>query len=462
MTKNNNSALFETMPVSRAVVSLAVPTVISQLITVIYNMADTFFVGQLNDPAQVAASTIAMPLFMLLTGIANLFGIGGASLISRSLGAGDSEKARRTAAFSIFTGAATALVYGIVLLFLQPVILPALGANADTDIYIRQYLFWTVTVGAVPTVLNSLLAHLVRAEGYARQASIGVALGGILNMLLDPLFIFAFGMQIRGAAIATMLSNLAAVGYFAVLLYKKRAQTVILPDIRRYTLGEHIPREVIAVGLTSFCMSMMGTVSNMVLNRIIAGYSNEAIAGMGIAKRIDLVAYAISQGMTQGVLPLIAYNYAAGNRRRMKDAIRAVTVDAMAIALAATVLLFAGATFVTRLFIDNAETVTYGRGFLRIIALACPLTTLNCIAIMIFQAIGKKVQPLLLSIMRKGVSDIPFMFLYNALLGVQGVPWSTPTAECIGLIFSGVFLTGLFKELKREEGAHGQHMESAL
>lgn len=453
--KRDKNALFETMPVARAVVSLAVPTVISQLITVIYNMADTFFVGQMNDPAQVAASTIALPLFMLLTGIANLFGIGGSSLISRSLGAGDSEKARKTASFCIWAGAAVAIAYGVAIYLLQPILLPALGANGDTDAYIRQYLFWTITIGAMPTVLNPLLAHLVRSEGDAKRASFGVALGGILNMILDPIFIFAFGLEIEGAAIATMLSNLIALGYFVILLYRKRASSVILPDLKRFTLGEHIPQEVIAVGLTSFCMSVMGTFSNMALNRIIAAYSNEAIAGMGIAKRIDLLAYAVSQGMTQGVLPLIAYNYASGNRKRMLAAIRSITVDAMAIAVLAAILLFTGASFVTKLFIQNAETVAYGKGFLRVIALACPLTTINCIAIMIFQAIGKKLQPLLLSILRKGVSDVPFMFLYNVCFGIDGVAWATPTAECVGLIFSAIFLIGLFRKMDRGDLLQG-------
>lgn len=445
--KTDNTELFESMPVSQAVISLAVPTVISQLITVIYNMADTFYIGQLNDPNQVAASTIALPLFMLLTGISNLFGIGGSSLISRSLGAGNREKARKTASFCVWSGVFVAFFYGIALMFLQPVLIPILGANDSTYAYIQQYMFWTIIVGAVPTVLNTELAHLVRSEGYSKQASFGVALGGILNIFLDPFFIFVLGLEIKGAAIATMLSNLTAVLYFAVLLYKKRRQTVILPHWNDFTFGEGIPKEVIAVGLTSFFMAMAGTCSNMVLNGIIAGYSNEAIAGMGIAKRIDLVAYAISQGMTQGVLPLIAYNYASGNLKRMLSAVKTTAVYALSIAVAATILLILGAAPVTRLFIDNAETVTHGKLFLKIIALACPLTTLNCIAITVFQAIGKKIQPLLLSLLRKGLSDIPFMFLYNHLFGVNGIAWATPTAECVGIIFSGIFIISLIKEI---------------
>lgn len=189
--------LFVSAPVGKAVISLAIPTVIAQLITVVYNMADTFFIGQLGDPNQVAAATLAMPVFMFLTAFANLFGIGGASMISRCLGAGEREKARQTAAFCIWTAAIVALIYGVAVVLLKNALLPLLGTDEDTRAFCDSYIFWTVGVGAVPTVLNAALAHLIRSEGYSGQASIGVALGGMLNMLLDPVFIFLFGMESR-------------------------------------------------------------------------------------------------------------------------------------------------------------------------------------------------------------------------------------------------------------------------
>lgn len=212
--------LFTSTPLGKAVISLAVPTVVAQLITVIYNMADTFFIGQLGDPNQVAAATLAMPVFMFLTAFANLFGIGGASMISRSLGAGDREKAKKTAAFCIWSAALVSLVYGIAVVLLRNVLLPLLGTDDATRGFCSSYIFWIVGVGAVPTVLNAGLAHLIRSEGYSGQASFGVAFGGILNMVLDPVFIFLFHMEITGAAIATMLSNLAATVYFFLFLHK--------------------------------------------------------------------------------------------------------------------------------------------------------------------------------------------------------------------------------------------------
>ena len=299
---DEKSQLFSEVPVRKAVLTLAVPTVISQLITVVYNMADTFFIGQLNDPLQVAAATIAMPCFMFLTAFANLFGLGGASLISRCLGSDDKEKARHTAAFCIWTGIAVAFLYGIGILLLEPVLLPILGAKTETWGYLKDYVFWTIGVGAVPTVMNAEFAHLIRSEGYSKQAGFGVALGGILNIALDPLFIFAFGLNITGAAIATMLSNMIAMLYFVGFLLHIRKKSVITLNPKKYSVKQKIPLEVVTVGLPGFVMTMMSTISNTALNHIVAGYSNTAIAGMGIAKKIDLLAYAIAQGVPESAI----------------------------------------------------------------------------------------------------------------------------------------------------------------
>ena len=441
--------LYEKMPVGKAIISLAIPTVISQLITVIYNMADTFFVGQLNDPAQVAAATLCMPPFILLTGIANLFGIGGSSLISRCLGNGDREKAKRTAAFCIWSAAVIALVYGLLFVFLKPVVLPVLGAKETTYDYCYSYLFWTVTVGAVPTVMNACLAHLIRSEGMSRQAAFGVALGGILNIILDPLFIFTFRLEIAGAAIATALSNVIATLYFIVIIYRRRRETVITAKLSYFSLKHGIPREVCMVGLPNFIMNIMGILSNTVLNNLMASYSDAAIAGMGIAKKIDMLTFAVSMGMTQGVISLIAYNYAAENYQRMVKTIKTTFLYTMAMAIVTTLFLFFCAAPVSKFFIADEETVTYGQHFLRILCLICPMQSVTMIVITTFQAIGRKTQPLFLSFMRKGSVDLPFMFLMNFLVGAMGVAWATPIAELAACLISLVIFIPTFKAIRR-------------
>lgn len=436
LLKGSKEYLFKEAPVKKAVLSLAVPTVFSQLITVVYNMADTFFIGRLNDPAQVAAAALALPCFLLLTSFANLFGLGGSSLISRSLGAGDRKKARGTAAFCIYTCAAVSLLFGLLVFALQSVLFPILGATEETYEYLRQYIFWTVVVGALPTVMSAAFAHLIRAEGYSKAVSFGIAFGGVLNIVLDPIFIFVFKMNIEGAAVATMLSNVAAMLFFICFILSIGKTSAITLDIREYSVKDKIPSEVISVGLPGFIMTTMSTVSNTVLNHTVASYSETAIAGMGIAKKIDLLAFAIAQGMTQGTLPLIGYNYTSGNNKRMRSVIKTAVLYSLAVALCGTALLFFGAEPVSRFFIADEETVSYARYFLKIICLACPTTSLNFMIITVFQAVGKKTQPFVLSFLRKGSIDVVLMLLLNSIIGLSGIAYATPLADFTAFVIS--------------------------
>ncbi len=436
------------MPVPRAVLALVVPTVISQMITVLYNMADTFFIGQLNDPDQVAAASLSLPLFILTTGLANLFGIGGASLISRSLGLGDKEKARRASAFCVWTAAAAALVYGLAIYAFRGWVLPAVGADEYTYGYCVSYLFWTLTVGAVPTVLNAALAHLVRAEGYSGQASFGVALGGGLNILLDPVFIFGFHLEITGAAVATMLSNLIATLYFVLLILGRRGRFQLSLNPRYYSLSDGIPKEVLLVGLPSSIMNLMGIFSNVTLNKLLVHYSNAAVAGIGIAKKIDMLAFAIANGLSQGVIPLIGYNYSAKNSQRMREAIRVTLFLSLTVTTVGAVLLFTCANPLVRTFINDAETVRYGSMFQRIICITGPFTAITTVIISLFQAVGQKGKPLLLSMLRKGGLDVPFMFLLDALGGADAIAWATPIADCGAMLAGLLLFVPLWRKLK--------------
>lgn len=446
-----NEELFRSMPVMQAILTLAVPTVVSQIITIIYNMADTFFIGQLGDPRKVAAATLAMPLFMFMTALSNLFGVGGASLISRFLGANERKKASQCSAFCIWTAAVVSAFYGILVLSGRTILLPILGANEETGSMAAVYLFWTIGLGALPTVLNPALAHLLRAEGYSRQASFGVALGGVLNMLLDPLFIYGFHLDITGAAVATLVSNTIALLYFLGFIWKIRKNSVLTLSPKMYTIGHRIPAEVLSVGLPSFLISMMGTVSNMVLNHIIAGYSNVAVAGMGIAKKLNMLAFAVGQGITQGTLPLIGYNFTSGNKKRMLDTIRKLCAFSFGVALLIAVLLYTQAAPVSRMFINDADTVAYGCQFLHIICSASPMTTMTFFALTVFQATGKKRQPVILSMLRKGTVDVPFMLLFNHLFGIRGVAWATPVAEVISLIVAAIMVVPYIKRLAGEK-----------
>lgn len=435
------------MPIGRAVLSMSVPMIISQAITIIYNVADTFFVGQLNKPDQVAAITLALPLFYFLTALTNLFGVGGSSMVSRHLGLGEDRSAKNCAAFCIWTSVGISFLYGLLIFFARPALLPAIGADADTYAYTYQYIFWTITVGAVPTVFNPMIANLIRAEGYSKQASFGVAFGGILNIILDPLFVFGFHMEVTGAAIATVLSAWAATAYFLAFLIRRRKNTVITLNPQYYTLKKSVSVQTIVIGFPNFVISFMATLSNTILNPLVAAYSNEALAGIGIAKKIDLLAFAIAQGMTQGTLPLVSYSYAAGNRERMLKIIKTTALYGLLIALGGMVLLLVGAAPLSRLFIADFETASYSKYFLKVIALTCPSTTLILLTISVFQAMERKVPPIIISTLRKGVLDIPLMFLLNHFFQITGLVWAIPLADLGALIIAAAMFIPFMKRM---------------
>ena len=311
-------------------------------------------------------------------------------------------------------------------------------------------IFWTITVGAVPTILNATFAHLVRAEGYSKQASFGMALGGILNIILDPIFISGFGFEIKGAAIATMLSNLIATLYFIVQILRKHNRTVIALSPRKYSISMRIPIEVLLIGLPSCAMNLMGVLSNITMNRLMVSYCNEAVAGIGIAKKVDMLAYAIATGMSQGVLPLIGYNYSSKNYKRMMSAVKTTFALSLTIAIVGMIFLITCAGPIVNAFIDDLLTVEYGQRFQRIICITGPCISVTMIVITLFQSVGQKVQPLILSILRKGGLDIPFMFLMNHLIGVNGIAWATPIADGAAMVIAIFMFISFWKKLRSE------------
>ncbi len=434
--KSKEQILFEDAPVSRAVISLVIPTIISQLISVVYNMADTFFIGQIGDPNQVAAVSLCMPMFIFMTGLANLFGIGGSSLVSRCLGAKNYLKAKQAASFTLWSSLAISFLYGILLAAVHPILLPAIGANEGTYGFCSQYIFWTIIIGAVPTIFSQELAHLVRAEGHSGQASFGMAMGGILNIFLDWIFIFPFGLEIVGAAIATMLSNLIATLYFLIWVFHKGKNTVIVIHPRYYTWGQGIPREILLVGFPSCLMNLTGVLSNITINRLMASYSNTAVAGLAVAKKVDVLCFAVATGMSQGVLPLIGYNYSAQNYRRMRCAIKVNFLYSLIISVISTLFLFNCAGPIVQAFIDDAETIKYGQLFQKIFCITGPCISVTMLAITTFQSTGRKVEPAVLSLLRKGGLDIPVMYLMNDLAGVTGVVWATPIADLGAMVIA--------------------------
>ena len=318
---NSKTELFESMPIPKAVVTLSVPSVISSFVMVIYSLADTFFVGMMNDPVQNAAVTLAAPLLLAFNAVNNLFGIGSSSMMSRALGRKDYDTVYRSSAFGFYASLICSLLFSLLYGVLQSPILVMLGANAETMQATADYLFWTVLLGSAPSILNVVLAYLVRAEGSSLHASIGTMCGCLLNIVLDPIFILPWGLNLgaAGAGCATCLSNTVACLYFFVLLFVKRGKTYVCIKPSMFRPSKQIVKGVCGVGIPASIQNLLNVTGMTILNNFTSAYGSDPVAAMGIAQRVNMVPFQIAMGFSQGIMPLISYNYASGNIKRMKN-----------------------------------------------------------------------------------------------------------------------------------------------
>ena len=446
--------VFEEYPVLRAVMALAIPTVISQIILVIYNMADTFFIGLAGSDAMITAVTVCMPAFMFLSAVSNLFGVGGASVISRSLGANNVNRAERTAGFAFWGCLLVTLAYSVAAWAGMDAFVDLLGGS-DPLVHpdACRYLTWTVVLGGVFTSMNALLGHLVRSEGHSLQAGFGIALGGVLNIALDPLFMFVIlprGNEVLGAAIATSLSNLIAAAYFLALVFRTRKTSVLSLRPHVACLDYRIPSEVILTGLPACLMTLCENISYAVLDNLMALSGTVMQAGIGVAKKVNMLAHCMVRGMAQGVLPLIGYNYAARNYPRMKAAVLTSTLISVALASAwmAVSLVFSRALI--GIFIQHdSDSVLYGARFLRILCIGGPFSACAYAFISFFQATGQSGKSFLLALLRKGILDIPMMFMLVSALPVYGIVWATPIADILCCFVSVSMFTRFIRALNR-------------
>ena len=443
------------MPVPRALATLAIPTIISQLITMIYNLADTFFIGMRNDPRMVAAASVSFALVFAMNALANLFGVGGGSLISRLLGRGEDGSARAVCAFSFYGTVAVALLYSLATLFFMDPLLYLVGATDTTIEFARDYALWVVVFGGVPTTLAVMMSHVLRSEGYAKQASVGLALGGLLNIALDPIFMFVIlepGSEVLGAAIATMISNVATLIYFASVFFILRNRALISVSPSEALRGTRYTAEVLKVGFPSALGTMLACVSNVCINNLVSSYGDYEMAAMGIVKKIDMLPLNVGMGLCQGMMPLIAYNYAARDYKRMRETARCARIAGMGFALLCILVFEIFAEGIVTIFIKDARTVELGTYFLRIACLATPLMVSNIQYSYSFQAMGRGKESLLLSACRQGLVNIPLLFILDSLFKIDGVLWTQIIADVITFTVSAILFAHFNRTLRAEEG----------
>ena len=431
--------VFERLPVPAALRKMILPAVASQLIVLIYNMADTFYVGQTNNPYMVAGTSLILPVFNITLCLAGLAGTGGGSLISRLLGQGREEEARRVSAFSLYLGLAISALFSVgVAVFMEPLLL-LLGAGENTYAFARQYALCVIVLGGIPTVLSNVLANLIRSIGRSREASVGIILGGVLNIALDPLFMFVLlpeGSEVLGAGIATCLSNCVALVFFLVVLLRMGSASVVTFSPRWGWPRRASVAAVFGVGIPSAVATLLFDLDYVIVDKLMVSYSEVALAAVGIVLKVERFPLNVGVGICQGMMPLVAYSFAAGNRTRMEDTIRLARRLGLVIAGVSIVLYEAFAVSFARLFIADAQTVALASQFLRIRVLATPLMFLSFFTVYLFQAFGRGRLSLLLGTVRWLGFNIPMLFLLNALFGMLGIVWSQVTADILTVLLS--------------------------
>lgn len=432
---------------------LAIPTVISSLVMVIYNLADTYFVGMLNDPIQNAAVTLAAPVLLAFNAINNLFGVGSSSMMSRALGSKDMDTVYKSSAFGFYCALFSGLLFSVLYTVFSAPLLVVLGANAETAQATGGYLMWTVSFGAAPAILNVVMAYLVRAEGASLHASIGTMSGCLLNILLDPIFVLPWGLNLgaAGAGCATFISNCVAYLYFFVLLFVRRGRTYVCINPRQFRPTMRIVRGVCGVGIPASIQNLLNVTGMTVLNNFAASFGSDAVAAMGIAQKINTVPFQVALGISQGIMPLISYNYASGNTRRMKKTFfftARISLSFLFLVMIAY-LVFAGD--LVRMFMDNEQIVAYGTSFLRGMCLAMPFLCMDFLAVGVFQACGLGKEAFIFAVLRKIVLEIPALFILNWIFPLYGLAYAQLVAEVILAAAAIIVLARLFRRLERHQ-----------
>lgn len=439
--KASSEEIFSTMSVPRAVRAMAVPAVAGQLIVLIYNLADTYFIGQTNDPAMVAGVSLILPVFNLILALGSLFGTGGGALLPMLLARGEKEEATRVAAYCARLGAAAALGFSLLLLLFMRPILGVLGAGENTYAHARVYVLCALVAGGIPTLLANVLSNLLRSLGLSREAGIGVALGGALNIFLDPLFMFVLlppGHEVLGVGIATLLSNLISCGY-CLLIFCGR-QRVIAADFTAPPPRPDSRRAVYAVGIPGSLGALLFDVDYMVLDRLVSGYGDTALAAIGIVLKAERLPQQICIGLCQGMVPLVAYSCALGDYKRIRGVMRVTLLAGLAVAVLSVTSYELLAPQIVRFFIEDPATLAIGTGFLRVRSVAAGIMFFCFFVVFLYQGLGMGFRSLLLTVLRWAGLNIPMLFLFNRLLGMYGLVWSQVASDLLTVLASYLLL----------------------
>ena len=447
MTKDSNGMeIFHKAPVPKAVLTNALPAMAAMLMVLIYNLADTFFIGQTHDALQVAAVSLATLVFLIFMALGTIFGIGGTSVISRAMGEGKEEYAKKVCSFCMWGCVGTGIVIsGLFLIFMDQILI-WIGASADTWEPTKTYL--TIVAFCGPFVLiSNCYSNVIRAEGQSGRAMMGQLIGNLLNVILDPIMILGFGWNIAGAAIATVIGNIVGAGYY--ILYFLRGKSTLSIHIKDFTVRNKVCSSVLAIGIPASLGSLLMSISQIVVNSRMATYGDMAVAGIGVAMKVTMMTGMVCIGFGQGVQPLLGYCEGAKLWERLKKVMKFSLIFSFALSSVMTILCYLFTNQIVRVFLTDPEAFQYGVRFSRVLLTTSFLFGIFYVLSNALQAMGAATEALIINLSRQGLIYIPALFILEAMLGVTGLVWAQPVADLLSTALVAILY---IRTMRRKDG----------
>lgn len=444
--KNNNLEIFDHAPIPRAILTNTVPAMAAMLMVLLYNLADTFFVGQTHNALMVAAVSLATPVFLMFMALGTIFGIGGTSVISRSLGEKKLFYARKVSSFCMWGAVVTGLVFAILIFLFADPILRLIGASEDTWDYTKQYLL-IVTAAGPFVLLSNCYANIIWAEGRAGTAMAGQLVGNILNILLDPVLILSLGWGAAGAALATSISNVAGAVFYIQYLYS--GKSMLTPSLLYFTWKENILQNVLSIGIPASLGDMLMSVSNIASNALISTYGDMAVAGFGVSMKITMITGMICIGFGQGVQPLFGYCIGAGKGTRFQKSLFYSACSAFIMSTMMTIFCYCFIDYLVSAFLTDTTAYEYALHFAEILLSTSFFFGLYYVFLNALQAMGEAGRALIINLSRQGIIYLPVLFYLDHRFGISGLLWAQPVADVLSLVLVILLYRSAWKQWRK-------------
>lgn len=449
-SKEKREKIFSSYPIPKAVAALALPSVLSSIVNVIYNMADTYFVSLMKNTNATAAVSLTMPVFLFFVAFGNIFGVGGSAYIARSMGEGEKERVKKISSFSIFSSLFSgALLMILILLTINPLI-KALGSASDiVTEYSHDYLKYIALGG--PMIVTSITAsNLVRGEGAAKESMTGLMIGTVTNIVLDPIMILVLDLGVGGAAIATVIGNVASVIYYAFYLIK--GNSILSCNPKKFSFGDGILKNVIPVGIPAAINNLLMSFSNILLNNYMKDYGKAAVAALGIALKVNMLIAFVQMGIGMGVQPLIGYSYGARNTSRLQGTMKFTMLCTFLFGTLLSIIYLIFTTQIINIFNGehDPQVTEYGVKILRALIISGPFLGIMFTYNFAFQAMAKPLPSLVLSIGRQGIIFIPLVVIMNNLFQFDGIVFAQPAADLFCVVLAVMMFAIVKKNLKKD------------